>query len=594
MARAPSATGSSSRPPAPAPGTADPRRAPPAARRAWPLAAIALAFVVAASVYPDALGIPSEEILPHLFRHPMVAEADWNVGERLWLEQPWARVGEPEEAGLMVSTVWPTLSVVRPPRSWPLLTESWQAAYLSYYARAVAPLGGGGIAGLRRSAALLGALGLLATAAIGSRLGDRRAAILGAALLASSVGFLFVHRTAYLIESGPPLFAAVALWLALDGERSRARLVLAGLVAGAAVALKITSAWELGGMALFLTWSRRWPRAPWWAWAAAVAAALVPLAPFAIIWAAGGAPDVIGRKLGLLAAPLEGMARLPHDAWVVLAWLGDPMALLGPLFHGARDVPPSPWSALVAGAALLWAILRVIQRRADCAPERLLLSTGAVVVTLTALFYDDAYPLQVAFLIAPWYALVVARMLLELARFSSLRLGPRSAAAAVLLLAAGAQGQELWRFQRAHLSIENPMLAGEAQRQLAAGLVRLNARRPLTTTYNQVGVLEFLSDGKVAPVHLYRLLVPRPGDDRVAVRERAEEAFVEALRELGGPVVLPTAENLFEGLHQDPKLVREAFAAACARLHLQAREVGRYPEGGRPLFEVYAVAEGRE
>src|SRR5205085_98660 len=77
------------------------------------------------------------------------------------------------------------------------------------------------------------------------------------------------------------------------------------------------------------------------------------------------------------------------------------------------------------------AVARVLRRRDDCDPERLWLATAAVVVSLGGLLYDDRYPLQVAFLVAPWYALVVARLLVDLAHSSSLRMGRGWAAAAV-------------------------------------------------------------------------------------------------------------------------------------------------------------------
>ncbi|MSP62743.1 MAG: hypothetical protein EXR72_20915 [Myxococcales bacterium] len=549
-----------------------------------------IGFLAAAWVQPDALGITSEEILPHLFRHPRVADGSFDplAGEPLMLAEPFGRPGEASMSGLVVSTVWPTLSLVRPPRSWPLLTESWQAAYLSYYARALAPLLGHGIAGLRRSNGLLGVLALLVLASLAMRLAaTQHAAALAVALLGSSVGFLFLHRTAYLIESGPPLFAALALWLCQGG-----RLRLAGLAAGLAVALKVTAAWELLGFALYLVWARRLPRAPARSWFWALLLGAAPLTLFAVGWAATGVP-AIGRKLGLLAAPVDALARLPRTAWVVATWLGDPVALLGPLFAGDREVPPAFGGALMVGLVTAAALFRVRFRRADCEPERLWLSVAAVVVVLAALFYDDRYPVQVAFLCAPWYALCVARSLVQLAHLPSRwpigRLGPRAAALLVGAAALLVQGRSLLRYAEAHRAVKNPMLSAEAQRALADALDAQGARQPLTTTYNAVGVLEHLSVGRIDPVHLYPLLVPHPGDDAAAYQRRAQAGFRSALGELQGPVVLPVGGNLFEGLGQDPAIVRAAFFAACADLGRHPREVGRYPAGDRALFALFAV-----
>jgi len=551
------------------------------------LAAVAVAFAIAAGAWPEALGTPSEEVLPHLFAHPRVVDASDDSGP-IYLHEPWGRPGEPETRGLVVTPVWPTLSWVAPPLSWPLLTERWQAAYLSYPARALRPLLGGGVAGLRRVGALLGALGLLLVAGIGRRLGAPRDALVGALLLGSWVGWLFLHRFAYLIESGPPLFAALALWLVLDGKPSRA--VLAALAAGMAIALKATAAWELFGFALYLTWAKRWPRIGWRARIGAAVAFVAPLAPFIWAWAIGGAPAVVARKLALVASPSEIAARAPRIASAVAGFLGDPMALVGPLFAGARDAKVPVAGALAIAAVTVAAAVKLRARRDDREPERLLLAVAGCVFPLAIIFYDDRFPLQVAFLLAPWYALVVARLLVDVHRFLARPIGRRAALAAAAALGIAAQAPSLYRFVRAHATVGNPMLSAPAQRELTAALLARGEREPLTTTYNAVGVLETLSDGKLSPIHLYPLLAPRPGDDRDAYRRRAEAGFARALDQLRGPFVLPLADNLFEGLDEDPTLVREAFAAACAKAGRAPREIGRFPSTGRPLVALYEVA----
>jgi hypothetical protein len=599
-----------------------PRTSPPAPRRHRSLGVLVLAvlFVAIGGLRIGALGIPSEEILPHLFHPPRVAELPGDDGRGLRLETPYDGLDSTPRPGLQVAQVWPTLSVITPARSYPLLTETWQAAYLSYPAAALAPLLGGGIEGLRRVSLLLGAAGLVLVAALARRLtrgrGPPSLGLVAAALLASSVGYLFFHRFAYLIETGPPLAATLALMLALGPAPSAAeppggagaaekvppRLVLAGLSAGVAVALKITAVWVLAGMALYSILSRRVPRRPLRVWAAAVLAALVPLVPFAILWALGGPPEVLGRKLSLLADPVHALRRLPHVAWLAASYLGHPMALLGPVFRGERSLAASPWAGLLPAAATLFAALRVARRRDDRDPELLWLCALAAVLVPAALLYDEASPLQVAFYLLPLYALVLARALFAaqgvLARVEEAmtRRWPRRgssrsslAGAVVAALAVGLQAHEIGEYVAAHRGIRNPMLSMEGERELTAALVARGDRAPLTVTYNAAGVLEHLSGGALAPVHLYPLFYPRGGKDRTDP-EGAERGLRAAFACARGPLVLPLGDNPFEGGREDLEVVRAAFPVAAAQAHLRPREVGRFPGGEEAaMFALYAL-----
>jgi hypothetical protein len=555
------------------------------------LVTLVAAFIAVGGLRIGALGIPAEEVLPHLFAHPHVVARESLATGQISLLAPYDGSAGAERSGVIASPVWPTLSVVRPPRSYPILAESWQAAYLSYYAAAVAPVLGGGIEGLRRSGLLLGAAGLVLVAVLARKLArDRDGPWLGvvaAAWLATSMGYLFVHRLAYLIESAPPLVAALAVLLALDGRASR--WILAGLAAGAAVALKATTAWVLLAMLLFAFASHRVPAVGKRAWAGALVLALVPLVPAIVLWRMGGVPNVVASKASLLAHPLEGLARAPRVAWIAATFLSRPTAILSPVLEGKEDIAATPWSAAVPVLLTLYAVARVRRRRDDRDPELAWIIAAPIVVVLGALMYGDRNPVQLALLVAPLYAIVAARALFALGRTLAARVGRARSAVVLGALAVAVQGGEIAAFVGAHRTIDNPMMAMQAQRELASTLVARGIEHPLTTTYNAVGVFEFLSEGRVTPLHLYPMLMPAPGVDAPRARAMSERAFRIALSRGRdrSPVVLSLGHNVFEGGRENAVVVRDAFFAACRTMGLEPREVARFPAAGTPMLGLY-------
>ena len=323
------------------------------------LAAVLLmiTFVVVGGYRIGTLGIPSEEILPHLFSHPKVAAAQTMNSAELLLEAPYDLPGGAERQGLVVSKVWPVLSIVKPPKSYPLLAEVWQSAHLSYVAALLKPLAGGSIEGLRRVALLVGALGLWLVSLLAPRLSGctfgaadrpRRPSpqsprkpdeepwlgIMAAAWLGTSVGFLFLHRMAYLIESAPPFFAALVLYWALENRPSR--FILAGFAAGLALSMKITTGWVFLGMALYLLISKRFPKQSLKVWLAAILGAVVVLSPLILFLVLKQDPAIVGRSASFLSDPLRVLFRLPRTAWITATYLGHPNAILEPLLAGRK------------------------------------------------------------------------------------------------------------------------------------------------------------------------------------------------------------------------------------------------------------------
>lgn len=556
------------------------------------LAILIIVFVGAGGIRIGALGIPSEEILPHLFRHPRVAASHTLDRAELLMEAPYDLPGGAERRGLVFARQWPVLSFIAPPVSYPILAEVWQSAHMSYVAAAAAPLLGGGIEGLRRTALLGGALGLLLISLLARRLEQNPShepwlGVIAAAWLGSSTSFLFVHRTAYLIESAPPLFAALVLYFALDGRSSR--FILGGLAAGLALSMKATTGWFFIGMTIYLLLSRRWPRQSPRIWLAAVGAALFGLLPLIFFLAHDPNPQIVSRTASFLSEPSRALLRLPRTVWVTAAYLGHPNAILEPLLAGRRTIAPGIWTPALPLAATLFSLFRTVRRPDDRQPELLWLCVMPPVLCFGAWLYGTDNPFQIALLIAPIYAIVVARALYALYRGLAKRLTPTLSLAAVLLAACVIQATEITEFALAHRRIANPMLAMDAQRQLVATLVARGIEAPLTTTYNSAGFYELFSEGRIRPVHLYTLLQPRPGMTPQRYREASERAWMIAISATRGPVVLPLGYNVFEGGRQDTDLVRSAFFSACRNLSVSARESARFPETGPPAFGLYEI-----
>ena len=545
--------------------------------------AIALLFVVVAGWRIGVAGIPSEEALPHLFAHPRVAA---NLeGGRVTLRRPWSDPGGHEESGLVATDAWPTLAYVAPPRSYPVLTESWQAGYMSYVAAAVAPLLGGGIEGLRRSSMLVGALGILLAAALARRLDPRSPAapVVTALLLATMGAYVFLHRIAYHIESAP-VVAVVAATLLLH-EKRHARVMLAALLAGIALALKITMLFALAGVALWVWQSPSLPRRTRREWTLAALACGAMLWPIALLYALGGVPNVVSSKVSLLASPLGAVGRLPAILATVFVFLGDAPTILGPVFEGAPRAAGHLWGATLPVAVTLWSLHRAWRRPDDRGAELLWLSVLASVAVCSAALYDHEAEFQSSFMLAPFYAIAAARMVVALARASGSTLRRASGRAAVALIVA-AHALSALRIASVYKGGHNPMFAMRPQRELVASLLARGVYEPLTATYNEVGFYEFLSGGALRPVHLYTLFLPSAATSE-PYEQAAERAWRAALRRWSGPVVLTASYNLFEGGDADVDVVRRAFHAACRKLGIEARVAAHFDaDDGAPVFEL--------
>ena len=280
---------------------------------------------------------------------------------------------------------------------------------------------------VRLAAPLLHAGAMLALFRVGLRLYGPAVALLAAALWGLMPG---VQISALFIATDAPMlaFLALSLWayVALrQAEAGRARLILAAGL-GAAMGLALLSKWAalfmLIGMALHAVLDREARRA-WggWAWAAALGALLVVLAPN-LIWQAS-----------------HGFATLHHTTAVNASWKASspvhPGLLLKFLLNQLGVFGPIPLGVLIAGAVLY------LRRKALAGPDLLLaclalpalalVSVQALIAHATAHWAAASY-VAASVLVAAWLVRWRAK------GWTIAALAIQGLAAAVILLAIGA------------------------------------------------------------------------------------------------------------------------------------------------------------
>lgn len=562
---------------------------------------LALLFAVLGGRHIGALGMPAEEVIPHLFGPTRVvvwAEAQGDDPPGLKMAAP--HNIEPDTGatpsnidGVVTRKVWPVMAWYQGDNVYPILVESWQAAYLSYVAKAASPVLGGGIEGPRRLTLLLGLLSIFCVFALGLRATgppelerDRvSGAVLGATLLATSVTWLFMCRTAYHIEVAPPVAVAVATLLVLHG--SALRFVLAGLIAGLAVSLKVTAAWPIFGVALGLWWAGAWPRQSLKSWAIAVGLALLAVLPILWFLLFADMPNNVSNKAVLLSDPLGGLARIPTMILLIFSVLGDPLLIMTPLLTGATDVSPHWWQPVVPAVVYIAAIWHVRKSPDSALPERLLLCVFAVICVIGGILYNESNPFQVVFLLLPFYVLVMGRAVWRLGCWGA-RFMPRRVALTIVVTATlGLQGYQLAQFNALHDRVGNPMLSMPGQRELADALEEQGIKEPLTMTYNAVGGLEMLSEGRLRPIHLHRVLTS--GDTGEGRMARDINTWRLVLTQWQNPIVVPIGTNMFEGGGFDVAAVRQALDTAAKELGLRLHQKQTFPSVGPPMFALLEV-----
>ena len=556
-------------------------------RHGWGVLA-AVAAVYLAIAWPGAgeRGVIAEEVTPYLHRYPRVlARADASGVELLPPHDPGTSPGP----GWVRTSQWPNLAYRGETRDWPVLIRGYQSALGSYVGVLAQPLLGGGIAGVRRSSALLG-LGLLALVfALGRRLGLRPGLAGAAALLCGlSPGLMFFARTGYGFELASRVCMLAALVLvARPRAPTRGQGLAAGLCVAAAIACRATIAATLvPALMLLLVHPRRWT-----GWRTPLRLLAVGLlAPVVLAAGLGGVVGVYAGTGPGARLELDAMAgrTLTAPAYLAaqLAWVVDARGVLGPLIAGGRAVALELWPLLLGLVGLGLALARWWRARAGDG-ECMFAAAALGNALCGAWLYGDPAQFQLGMALEPLFVLALAHQLQALqGRW------PRAAAGLLALLIAGRAAQ-LGALLRAEAHTANPMLSGAAQRGVAAALQGRGAGPDavVTTTYNHVGVLETWSGGQVTPIHAHGVLHrPRRGD--AAPLLAAWRALLRAY-----PVrfvVLTEGVNLFEGPFTDSAAVQTALQAALDERGQAVVQRWRLAcESGDPCLGLWELAPGR-
>lgn len=520
------------------------------------------AFVAVSSHRAATRGIVAEEAQPYLRRHPLVLEER----DRAIVALPPHEDGAPPRPRWVATAQWPIVAYDGRDRMWPAFVRGHQTAVASYVGIALGPLLGGGIGGVRRSTALLGAVIVAATAFAAWRT-SRRGAAWALAIVASSFGMIAIARTGYGFEVGSR--AAMMIAIALFAPRappSRRALVGAACACALAILSRATIAVALVP-AVTLLLARRGARPTrrqgiaFVAIAAAVPVVVVAAFALALPFHEGTAP-LAGFDVASLGARLRAT---PRHLVLALAWLGDATSVMGPLARGETTLGRTLWPAAAVAAIPVGAAIVRLGRGVARDGERMLVAALACSAVAAAAFYRGDDQFQLALALEPLLALAVAEQIASL---------PRAwigALVGVLALAVRARGVV------AGLGLDaanaNPMLSGASQR---AAVARMSALDPsgtatVTTVYNHAGVPEAWTDGALRPAHAWPLFQGARAPCALRI------AWAELLRARRPRfVLLSEGANLYESGATDPAAIRAAFLAVASARGLGVA-VERFP-----------------
>ncbi|MFO0595696.1 MAG: hypothetical protein U0228_10335 [Myxococcaceae bacterium] len=551
---------------------------------------VAVALFLAAA-WPGAgeRGLVAEEVLPTLARWPVVLER----GPAGVVRAPPWEPDAPPRPRWVATTTWPQVGWDGPTRVWPLYIRGHQAAVGAWWSLAVAPLVGGGAAGLQRASVVLTAILVVLAWLLARRVEPGETATtpspaLAAVVVALSFGTVFIARTgyAYEIASRVGLVACLVVAAARSPLSVRRAVALGVLVAAAVISRATIAATLAPALAMLLMHPERRPGRRELAVVlglsltpvlfVALTDALIPFAP--------GTAPLAEFPWAFLR---ERLVRAPGHLVVQLAWLGDASSVLRPLRMGT--VPGGPHLALAAVLGAVPVAVGLVRwwRGVAGDGERMLVVTVLGNTVLGAALYDSPEQFQLAIALDALLGVALAG---QLASVSS----PRLRMAAIVVVV-GLKATTLGAALADDAHIANPMLSGKSQRAALAWLDTRGARGPdiLTTTYNQVGVLETWTTGRLAPVHAWQLLKnpgSRAGDPfGVAPAEQWALAAVKDALEATRPrfVLLSEGPNAMDGPFSDCTAVAAALPDAAAALGARVVDrVGFPTEAGGPGWAV--------
>lgn len=556
--------------------------------RWWPILLVTIVHLALAWPGAARRGVISEEIQPYLRHYPRVVEE----GEGGRFAPPYddpallaaVDAGRPVTPRWVGTTQWPELAWHGRTRIVPVLVRGHQTALGALPGLALGPALGDGVAGVRRSSVLVG-LGLVGlAAALARRLGgSRRAATVVALGCVLSPGLWFFARTGYGFELLSRLLLLATLFVAAPLAPLRTGRALAtGALFSLAILCRATiAATLLPPLLLLLAHPRRRASVAGGVGRAGLllgVAAAVPVLVYLVVRAWLPLRAAPGADLPLAALGAR-TAVIPAMLAAQLGWVVDPRGVLGPLVGG---LSPAGGPAIAVGSVVAAAAVVRWHRGVAREPERLFVAALLGNAVFGAYLYGDPGQFQLGMALEPLFVLAIVA---QLGAIATRTRGPVLAAGAALVLARAATlGSLAW----AEARTDNPMLSGAAQRSLVAALAADGARpaTTLTTTYDQVGVVEAWTDERVRPLHGWKALKAAGLDDAVVEgRWRKLLAAHDVCH-----VVLGRAANPFEGPFTDRARVDRALARAAAALGRTLTRVPVVGDGGAVVFEIVRLS----
>jgi hypothetical protein len=250
-------------------------------------------FLVLALIGAGTRGIVAEEVQPYLPQYPKVLESKHGELRAMPPHEP----GAQRKPRWVQTSQWPVVSWQSEERIWPVFIRGHQTALATYFGIAAAPLLGGGIAGVRRSSALLGLALVVLTILLSRRLARSSPQasplrpLLVAALLVFSFEVLSFARTGYAFELGSRVLMMAALVVAAapsPRRTSTARILAVGLLVAAAILCRATVAAALLPALAVLLWpSERRPGTRDWILGGAIGIGLPIAVVVATQWLIG-------------------------------------------------------------------------------------------------------------------------------------------------------------------------------------------------------------------------------------------------------------------------------------------------------------------
>jgi hypothetical protein len=536
-------------------------------RRLWlPLGGVLAVYAVLALPGAGERGIVAEEVQPYLARHPRVLEAR---GDAVVAAPP-HEADAPAGPRWVATPYWPVLAYDGASRQWPVLIRGHQTALASYVGLALGPALGGGIAGIRRTSVLLGAV-LIGFVWLAARRLDIARPWLAAAIAGICYGFVFFSRTGYAFELVSRLMMMAAVVAAAPARPpGRGRATLIGALGGLAILSRATVAVTLVPALVILLADPR--RRPGRAAAALAAAALValPAAVYGALHAIGAVADT--SLAGVSVASLwERAADMPGQLALQLSWVGDPLGVLSALSLGDASIGPTAFAALIGTVPFVAAIARWWHGCAGDA-ERMFACAAVANAIGSAWLYGRTDQFQLALALEPLFALAVAEQIGALRTRAWIGIG----AGAALLLRAQGIAHGLWLEPR----IANPMLSGATQRGAVAALRDAGERGDgvVTTMYEHAGVIEAWTGGAIRPWHAWPMF--RGNRDPATLAHAWRALLADRTPRY---VLVSRGSNPVAGAGSDGRAIEQGLVRAAAAAGFDIDDVRASPtEGGAP------------